>query len=352
MPEEDGGTTVVGRMRKASVTAADAIMNFNPQPGMWAATGTAIAYAPTLTELREPVGGGDNIEFNEHGHSARTVMKDEVGLPVLSTTRTATRRQSNADIELGQKNAPPLVRRQTLAQQAHSDEKHGWGETTRNGFKAAWKFVSSPTGFLMTIYGLNIVAWGAMLFFLLLGAAPAMNHPSKDAIDSPRKIWLEIDSQILNALFCVTGFGLAPWRFRDLYWLIKARAGKNRYAMSRLYQQNKSWFRPPSWYTETEESGSDEKVTFTGEVAPPTSMWKLSFCVWMMVMNTVFQVVLATFMWAYNRIDRPSWATGLFIGLGCGVSLLSGVMMWWEGRKVKKIEGPVIKVVEAEEVES
>lgn len=159
---------------------------------------------------------------------------------------------------------------------------------------------------------------------LLLGAAPAMNHPSKDAIDSPRKIWFEIDSQILNALFCVTGFGLAPWRFRDLYWLIKAREGKNRYAMSRLYQQNKSWFRPPSWYTETEESGSDEKMTFTGEVAPPTSMWKLSFCVWMMVMNTVFQVVLATFMWAYNRIDRPSWATGLFIGLGCGVSLLSG----------------------------
>jgi hypothetical protein len=46
----------------------------------------------------------------------------------------------------------------------------------------------------MTVYGLNVVAWGAMLFFLLLGAASAMNHPSKDAINSPRKIWIEIDS--------------------------------------------------------------------------------------------------------------------------------------------------------------
>jgi hypothetical protein len=231
-----------------------------------------------------------------------------------------------------------------------SDEKHTWIETTRHAFAAAWKFVSTPTGFLMTLYGLNIVAWGAMLFFLELGAAPAMNHPSKSANNSPRKIWLEIDSQILNALFCVTGFGLAPWRFRDLYWLIQARIRHNKHAMERLCNQNKSWFRPPKWYhPEDEESGEEEqRVTFTGEVAPPTSMWKLSFVVWMMVSNTFLQGVLAAFMWAYNRIDRPSWATGTFIGLGCAVSLFAGLMMWWEGRKVKKIEGPVIKVVEPE----
>lgn len=71
-----------------------------------------------------------------------------------------------------------------------------------------------------------------MLFFLLLKAAPAMNHPDGgDADSSPRKIWIEIDSQILNALFCVTGFGLAPWRFRDLYWYIKARWFHDRYVI-------------------------------------------------------------------------------------------------------------------------
>ena len=40
----------------------------------------------------------------------------------------------------------------------------------------------------------------------------------------------------------------------------------------------------------------------------------------------------------------------MFIGLGSGVSLLAGLMMWWEGRKVKKIEGLVSKVVEAKGV--
>jgi hypothetical protein len=361
---ESEASGVVGRLRAVSVSMAGTVMSLNPQPGMWAATGTAIAYAPTLSELRAPVAGGENIEFNEHGCSARTVVTDDTGALLLPTTsKTAAR---VLDVERAEADELPVVstavrRRPTLAEQAQSEEKHGWAETTRHGFKAMWKFITTPTGFVMVIYGLNIVAWGAMLFFLLLGAAPAMNHPSKDAVDSPRKKWLEVDSQILNALFCVTGFGLAPWRFRDLWWLFEARIRHNRYAMRRLSEQNKSWFRPPAWYSSQEdaaESGDEEEkkkkrvVTFTGAVAPPTKLWKLSFVVWMMILNTLFQAVLSGMMWGYNRITRPSWATGTFIGLGCGVSLLAGLMMWWEGRKVKKIEGPIVKVVEAPKLET
>jgi len=66
---------------------------------------------------------------------------------------------------------------------------------------------------------LNVVAWGGMLFLLLVNAAPAMCTPTCNNINSPRRIWIEIDSQILNALFCVTGIGLLPWRLRDL-WLL------------------------------------------------------------------------------------------------------------------------------------
>ena len=355
---EDGvtqPTTVGGRLRKASISIGDSILNFNPQPGMWAATGTAIAYAPTIAELRAPVAGGDNIIFDDHGHSARAVTTDENGDAVLSTTLTRNKTASSVvpepvipdETQDKEGDRPALERRQTLAQQAESEDKHGWIQTLKHGFTAFYKFVSTPTGFLMTIYGLNIVAWGAMLFFLLLDAAPAMDHPNKDSNDSPRKIWLEIDSQILNALFCVTGFGLAPWRFRDLWWLFQARIQHNKYAMSRLEQQNRAWFRPPGWYEEgSEEQGEvKQRVTFTGDVAPPTKNWKLSFVVWCYIMNTLFQCVLCAFMWGYNRINRPSWATGTFIALGCGVALLAGVMMWWEGRRVKKIEGPVIQVV-------
>jgi hypothetical protein len=66
---------------------------------------------------------------------------------------------------------------------------------------------------------LNVVAWGGMLFLLLVEAAPAMCHPTCNDLYSARRIWVEIDSQILNALFCVTGLGLLPWRLRDT-WLI------------------------------------------------------------------------------------------------------------------------------------
>lgn len=159
-----------------------------------------------------------------------------------------------------------------------------------------------------------------MLFFLLLKAAPAMNYPTADDDNSPRKKWLEIDSQILNALFCVTGFGLAPWRFRDFYWFLRVIFSRNQAAMQKLAAQNKGWFRPPTWYHGQEGAGngapartsSDDVVpamvkrpTFTGKRAPPTALWKLGLTIFMMVLNTAFQVVLSYYMWAYNRIDRP-----------------------------------------------
>jgi hypothetical protein len=31
--------------------------------------------------------------------------------------------------------------------------------------------------------------------------------------------------------------------------------------------------------------------------------------------------------------------------------MLAGLMSWWEGRKVKKIEGPEVKIVEAKQID-
>ncbi|KAF4156481.1 hypothetical protein CNMCM6936_005873 [Aspergillus lentulus] len=77
-----------------------------------------------------------------------------------------------------------------------------------------WQWLRTPLRILITLYGLNVGAWGGMLFLLLCNAAPAMCDPSCNDPDSPRQKWIEIDSQILNALFCIPGFGLAPWRMR------------------------------------------------------------------------------------------------------------------------------------------
>jgi len=322
------------RVRKASVSAATRVFEYDPQPSMWVASGAAIAHAPNLTELRETETGGANIQFDAHGHSKRDAGPEEL------QRRNTERRTSlgpAASLSPTKQLSDPL---QQTVTESSIPAKEPWSKATLHGLTAFWKFFLTPTGFCITIYGLNVVAWGAMLFFLLLKVAPAMNHPDGgDADSSPRKIWIEIDSQILNALFCLTAWGLAPWRFRDLYWVARWRFGKHeasQRAIRRLAARNEAWFR-------MREEDCEAKETFHDARAPPTASWKLDFVVWMMVMNTLLQVGMAFFMWHWNRIDRPSWGTGTFIGLGCGVSLLAGLVTWWEGRKVKKIEGPKIK---------
>jgi len=257
-------------------------------------------------------------------------------------------------------------------------KKHTWTQATAIGLTAFWKFFLTPFGFVVTIYGLNIIGWGAMIFFVLLKAAPAMCHPSCDDDSSARKKWIEIDSQILNALFCVTGFGLIPWRFRDFYYLMRWRLFGQHAYHRRLAGIYRGWYRlpgsdqlpedvgpPPLAYNEknaqtAESPPSDtaEEIArleenpaipipvtsmpeppLTGVRAPPTKSWTIDIVVWMYILNTAFQACLAGFMWALNRFNRPSWATGLFITTGCLVAIIAGIVVFIEGSKVKKIEG-------------
>ena len=251
--------------------------------------------------------------------------------------------------------------------------KHTWSEATVIGLKAFWKFTLTPLGFAIVLYGLNVVAWGGMLFLLLCGAAPRMCYPAKlqgikdcNNIDAPRRIWIEIDSQILNALFCVTGFGLVPWRFRDLYYLLKYRIGKNHDALRKLAGIHRSWFRLPGsdrlpvgiGNADTDiqtQSNIDfaslplplsktPEPPLTGVRAPPTAIWKLDYVIWAFVLNTFLQCVLSGFMWGLNRFDRPSWSTGTFVALACIVAALGGLMTFQEGKKVKKVEGIPVEV--------
>lgn len=247
-----------------------------------------------------------------------------------------------------------------------------WTTSTGIALKAFWKWFLTPMGFLITLYGLNVVAWGGMLFLLLCNAAPAMCHPTCNDINSPRRKWIEVDSQILNGLFCVTGFGLAPWRFRDLWWLLVYRIGlhgrssqQKMVGLRRLAGIHRGWFRLPGSdhlgphvFIPTEKHAvlDDQRTPvpasktpedpLTGIRAPPTKIWKLDFVIWCNVWNTFLQACLCGFMWGMNRYNRPSWATGLFIGLACVVAGVGGAMIFNEGKKVKRVEGVPVKVVE------
>ncbi|KAF2486064.1 hypothetical protein BDY17DRAFT_246332 [Neohortaea acidophila] len=262
-----------------------------------------------------------------------------------------------------------------------------WTTSTIIGFQAFLKWARTPFGFFVVLYSLNVVAWGGMLFLLLCNASPAMcwapvpTQPrmfSCNNINSPRRIWIEIDSQILNALFCVTGFGLVPWRFRDLYYLLRYRfmsqrrygLEKKMYGLQVLAGIHRTWFRLPGSSTLDDMSLAEYKRTLgqstadcsqaeirvalppnkqlgdtlSGVRAPATAVWKMDFFVWCNVGNTLFQVMLCFFMWHLDRYNRAPWATGLFIALACIVVGAAGIMSLVEGKKVKKIEG-VAKMV-------
>ncbi|QPC78722.1 hypothetical protein HYE68_009474 [Fusarium pseudograminearum] len=242
----------------------------------------------------------------------------------------------------------------------HFPPKHSAGQSTKLGLVAFGHYVLTPTGFLVTLYGLNVVAWGGMLFLLLCNASPAMCVPTCNDINSPRRKWIEWDSQILNALFCVTGFGLAPWRFRDLYFLLQYRVQKKEVALRRLAGIHRGWFRLPGSDQLDPQIGPHnisssphlssslacpfppDKIPdapLTGVRAPPTAITRMDAVIWLMVWNTFLQCVLSGFMWGLNRYDRPSWSTGLFVALACIVAAIGGIVMFIEGKKVKGIEG-------------
>lgn len=152
---------------------------------------------------------------------------------------------------------------------------------------------------LIVIYALNIVAWGGMLFLILVGGA---DKTMTD--DRTRKVWIEIDSQILNALFCVTGIGLIPWRVRDLYQAYSKKYRKNLHN-HHSYTTNLLWIR---------------------------------IVVWAFIANSIFQIGMAVCMWSMNMDTRPGWLVGLFVGLGCCSGAFAGLIQFILGRKKKKQE--------------
>ncbi|CAF0791144.1 unnamed protein product [Adineta steineri] len=152
---------------------------------------------------------------------------------------------------------------------------------------------------LLVIYCLNVVAWGGMLFLIFVGGADK-TMPDDDT----RKVWIEIDSQILNALFCIPGLGLIPWRLRDLYQVYRKK------------DQHKILHRHS--YT--------------------TSLLWIRIIVWIFIANSLFQIGMATCMWSMNRFTRPGWLVGIFVGLGCLSGIVAGLIQFILGRKQKKAE--------------
>jgi len=283
---------------------------------------TAEQVEPTVTN--EKVGNRED----EHVRSQSAARQD-----------TVPRRPMSTDLNSIDGLMGPVVPTTTAAEEILK-AKPSRKEVIKTGLKTAFKFVTSVKGFLLTLYGLNIVAWGGMDFLLICNASPRMCDPTCDDINSPRMKWIEIDSEVLVALLCIMGFGLSPWRFRDFFYLMRFRLCHDYDALRKLAEFHKKWFvlgddnqiefedRQPSLNSRTANSRSP----------PPTKRWKLDFVVTAMALNTIFQAVLASFMWHYNRFNRPGWSTATFISLAFSCVIGGGLMIFFESRKVKKFK--------------
>lgn len=242
--------TFTGRLRSAS----GRIFNSNIPVGMWDATGNLASGAPSLQDIRRGSYGSDGwchegqlkdkdrrASLGRKGSASQSPLVDG-GRPELnghsSTHAHETLHETSTNTNSQQ--ARPSTSKYDKAHTAAEPEakgtgikafdldpalkqrtepfdngyqfppKHTWSEATAIGLKAFWKFTWTPLGFFVVLYGLLVVAFGGMLFLLLCNAAPAMCNPDCNDINSPRRIWVEYDSQIVNALFCVTGFGKFP----------------------------------------------------------------------------------------------------------------------------------------------
>ncbi|KAH8161985.1 hypothetical protein CIB48_g6274 [Xylaria polymorpha] len=246
----------------------------------------------------------------------------------------------------------------------HFPPKYPMKEQFRMFVAWYWNFYNTGFGLFFTIYALNVVGWGFMLLLLLLSASPQMCWVNGkfdcDNINSQRRIWIEIDSQVLTALFSATGFGLAPWRARDLYLLLRYRINKDQKALRMLAGVHRHWFRlqgseqlPPTLGPKNIEEATAPYDTSsipypleaipdpppTGVRAPPSEFWKMDFIAWLNVWYVIFQAFLSGIMWGMSRYDRPPWTTGLFFALTFITSSLAGIMEALQVMNVKAIEG-------------
>jgi len=222
----------------------------------------------------------------------------------------------------------------------------------RRTIAGMWSFMKTPSGILMSIYGILVVFWGTALVVFLAGWIP---FSSKDR----QGFWVEIGSQIENSLFTVTGIGLLPWRAIDTYRILRIWHFKRLSAQLRervglpelhdeddlldprydlnyvhvltdeqqkeLHHQQKEFAKSQTWYR---PHGNESHRAFPIR----TALWICLF----VDGNSFFQAVLCSCMWSMDRFQRPAWTTGTLIPVTFLCGIVAAILIWRGTQKTKR----------------
>jgi len=201
-------------------------------------------------------------------------------------------------------------------------------------------------------YGFLCAFWGAAIVLFLIKWINVHNTEQQ-------KFWVELSSQVENALFTLTGIGLLPWRVMDTYRILKIWRYKRLDATLRrqqsfpplenqddlpdpdldpnfthvltekqqrdLRRQQKRFQKSQMWYR---AHGTDTHRAFPINTA-------LLICL-LVDGNSFFQCFLCGCMWGLNRYNRPAWTTGLLIPASFLCAIAAGVTIAKGGSKTKK----------------
>jgi hypothetical protein len=135
----------------------------------------------------------------------------------------------------------------------------------------------------MALYGLNIFAWGGVLFFLICNTAAAMCHPACDDHKYWRKISIEIDLPILKCFVLHHGVWADTMEDPGCIYVGPGEVGseRKREATNGLaFNINRKFVHPPAmWVGDNiyvERAGG---MGLSGNCALATSLWKLCFVI-------------------------------------------------------------------------
>lgn len=159
-------SSLSGRLRRVSQSFEQSEL---PE-GFFAATGGIASSIFSRQAGPRPVPNSiDSTKVQPAASGDNTVQSTTV-LPVPEESRTESNHDGSSGIQTIAKPTGEPVAAAPFPNGYHFPPKHSFGESTKLGLLAFWNYILTPVGFAVTIYGLNVVAWGGMLFLLLCNA--------------------------------------------------------------------------------------------------------------------------------------------------------------------------------------
>lgn len=172
VPNRPGASSSLsGRLRRVSQSFEQS----DPPEGFFAATGniaSSILSVQTSTRARAASGASTPLPTPPiGGPSRRSTVPPVAEEPQSIELIERSTEKDSRSLGSGSAATKPLTEEPATAAPYpngyHFPPKHSAWQSTKTGLIAFWHYFLTPLGFCVVIYGLNVVAWGGMLFLLL-----------------------------------------------------------------------------------------------------------------------------------------------------------------------------------------